>query len=49
MFNMGKIQMEFCIHNEDGDVVSKIVFDSLEDIDFALIGFKRLVPNLSIV
>lgn len=31
---MGKVQMEFFIHNEDGDVVSKIVFDSLEDIDF---------------
>lgn len=33
---MGKVQMEFCIHNEDGDVVSKIVFDSLEDIDFCI-------------
>lgn len=33
---MGKVQMEFCIHNEDGNVVSKIVFDSLEDIDFCI-------------
>lgn len=33
---MGKVQMGFCIHNEDGDVVSKIVFNSLEGIDFCI-------------
>ena len=30
---MGKVNLDFFIHDENGDVKNKITFDSLSDID----------------
>ena len=33
---MGKAKMDFFFHDEEGDVISKITFQSLEDIDLCI-------------
>lgn len=36
MFDMGKVNLDFFFHDEKGDVISKVTFQSLEDIDLCI-------------
>ena len=36
MFDMGKVNLDFFFHDGKGDVISKVTFQSLEDIDLCI-------------